>query len=54
MILSDRVNWEKLGGLLPVVIQDNATNQVLMLGVYEPAGVAGNREQQKSDLLVSN
>jgi len=31
-ILFNRVNWEKLNGLIPVVTQDYKTNKVLMLG----------------------
>jgi len=31
-ILFNRVNWEKLNGLIPVVTQDFKTNKVLMLG----------------------
>lgn len=27
-----RIDWEKINGLLPVIVQDNQTGQVLMLG----------------------
>lgn len=29
---SSKINWEKINGLLPAIIQDNQTGQVLMLG----------------------
>jgi phosphoribosyl-ATP pyrophosphohydrolase/phosphoribosyl-AMP cyclohydrolase len=29
--IKDTINWEKLNGLIPVVTQDNTTNEVLML-----------------------
>ncbi len=32
MIKTDELNFEKLGGLIPVVVTDSETNQVLMLG----------------------
>ncbi|MHB8905891.1 MAG: bifunctional phosphoribosyl-AMP cyclohydrolase/phosphoribosyl-ATP diphosphatase HisIE [Melioribacteraceae bacterium] len=32
MIKADELNFEKLGGLIPVVVTDSETNQVLMLG----------------------
>lgn len=32
MIKADELNFEKLGGLIPAVVTDSETNQVLMLG----------------------
>jgi len=32
----DKLNFEKLGGLVPAVIQDARTNQVLMVGFMNP------------------
>ncbi|WP_260258725.1 bifunctional phosphoribosyl-AMP cyclohydrolase/phosphoribosyl-ATP diphosphatase HisIE [Vibrio intestinalis] len=30
--LSERINWEKVGGLIPAIVQDNQSSQVLMMG----------------------
>jgi phosphoribosyl-ATP pyrophosphohydrolase/phosphoribosyl-AMP cyclohydrolase len=32
MIKTDKLNFEKLGGLIPAIVIDESTNQVLMLG----------------------
>lgn len=32
---ASNINWEKIQGLLPVIIQDNQTGQVLMLGYMD-------------------
>jgi len=32
MLLSDKMDFEKLNGLIPAIIQDHQTNRVLMLG----------------------
>ena len=29
------LNFEKMNGLIPAIIQDNSTSKVLMLGIYE-------------------
>ena len=34
--MMDKLNFEKLGGLVPAVIQDVRTNQVLMVGFMNP------------------
>ncbi len=31
-----KINWEKVGGLLPVIVQDHQTAEVLMFGVMTP------------------
>ena len=35
-LAAHRINWQKSGGLLPVVVQDTETRQVLMQGVMNP------------------
>lgn len=41
--------WEKMGGLLPAIVQDQATAQVLMLGYVSPEALAATL---KSGLAV--
>lgn len=40
MIDADRLDWAKEGGLLPVIVQDADTRQVLMLGYMDRAALA--------------
>ncbi len=47
MNLIERIQWEKVGGLLPVVIQDNLTNQVLMLGYMNPEALEKTLTEKK-------
>ena len=35
----ERINWEKIQGLIPAVIQDQRSGQVLMLGYMNPAAL---------------
>lgn len=41
-----QLDFDKLEGLLPAVIQDHATGQVLMLGFMDQAAYAKTREEQ--------
>lgn len=43
----DQLAWEKMDGLLPVVIQDRDTRQVLMLGYMDRAALATTIETRK-------
>ncbi|MDB2384254.1 bifunctional phosphoribosyl-AMP cyclohydrolase/phosphoribosyl-ATP diphosphatase HisIE [Endozoicomonas sp.] len=47
MSLAASINWEKVGGLIPAVIQDNESNQVLMLGYMNPQALAITLETQR-------
>lgn len=37
--LSERINWEKVGGLVPAIVQDYQLSQVLMMGYMNPAAL---------------
>ncbi|MFA0608842.1 bifunctional phosphoribosyl-AMP cyclohydrolase/phosphoribosyl-ATP diphosphatase HisIE [Vibrio sp. 10N.222.49.B4] len=37
--LSERIDWEKVGGLVPAVVQDYQSSQVLMMGYMNPAAL---------------
>ncbi|MCG9558950.1 bifunctional phosphoribosyl-AMP cyclohydrolase/phosphoribosyl-ATP diphosphatase HisIE [Vibrio kanaloae] len=37
--LSERINWEKVDGLVPAIIQDYQSSQVLMMGYMNPAAL---------------
>jgi phosphoribosyl-ATP pyrophosphohydrolase/phosphoribosyl-AMP cyclohydrolase len=38
------VDFDKLNGLIPAVVQDDATNEVLMVGFMNPEALARTRE----------
>ena len=38
------IDWEKGGGLVPVIVQDATTLQVLMLGYMDRAALESTRE----------
>jgi phosphoribosyl-ATP pyrophosphohydrolase/phosphoribosyl-AMP cyclohydrolase len=38
------VDFDKLNGLIPAVVQDDATNEVLMVGFMNPDALARTRE----------
>lgn len=40
----DAVDFSKLGGLVPAVVQDDATNEVLMVGFMNADALARTRE----------
>lgn len=40
MIDADKLDWAKEGGLLPAIVQDADTRQVLMLGYMDRAALA--------------
>ncbi|WP_305803969.1 bifunctional phosphoribosyl-AMP cyclohydrolase/phosphoribosyl-ATP diphosphatase HisIE [Stenotrophomonas sp. YIM B06876] len=42
-----QLDWDKVGGLIPVVVQDVATLRVLMLGYMDRAALASTRETGK-------
>ena len=37
--LSERIEWEKVGGLVPAIVQDYQSSQVLMMGYMNPAAL---------------
>ena len=37
--LSGRIDWEKVGGLVPAIVQDYQSSQVLMMGYMNPAAL---------------
>ncbi|MEZ9008737.1 bifunctional phosphoribosyl-AMP cyclohydrolase/phosphoribosyl-ATP diphosphatase HisIE [Vibrio sp. 10N.286.49.F3] len=37
--LSERINWEKVDGLVPAIVQDYQSSQVLMMGYMNPAAL---------------
>jgi phosphoribosyl-ATP pyrophosphohydrolase/phosphoribosyl-AMP cyclohydrolase len=41
------VNWNKVNGLLPVIIQDNKTGRVLMLGYMNPEALEITQETRR-------
>lgn len=47
MINAENLNWEKVDGLIPAIIQDVATRQVLMLGYMNAKAVALTQETGK-------
>lgn len=47
MIKAENLNWEKVDGLIPAIIQDVATRQVLMLGYMNAEAVALTQETGK-------
>lgn len=42
----DKINWQKVGGLVPAIIQDSVTGQVLMLGYMNQAALDMTQSQQ--------
>jgi phosphoribosyl-ATP pyrophosphohydrolase/phosphoribosyl-AMP cyclohydrolase len=47
MIKADELNFEKLGGLIPAVVSDSDTNQVLMLGFMNEEALAKTIETKR-------
>ena len=43
----DNLAWDKMDGLLPAVVQDDATGQVLMVGYMDRAALAATLESGK-------
>ena len=43
----EKINWQKNGGLAPVVIQDINTNRVLMLGYMNQAALEKTLKTKK-------
>ena len=41
------LDWEKTGGLIPVVVQDTCSGQVLMLGYMNPEALEKTLETKK-------
>ncbi|MGF1843274.1 bifunctional phosphoribosyl-AMP cyclohydrolase/phosphoribosyl-ATP diphosphatase HisIE [Vibrio clamense] len=39
-LLSDRIDWEKVGGLVPAIVQDFTSSQVLMMGYMNTEALA--------------
>ncbi|OCH61426.1 bifunctional phosphoribosyl-AMP cyclohydrolase/phosphoribosyl-ATP diphosphatase HisIE [Vibrio splendidus] len=37
--LSERIDWEKVDGLVPAIVQDYQSSQVLMMGYMDPAAL---------------
>lgn len=42
--LAERINWEKVGGLVPAIVQDFQSSQVLMMGYMNPEALAKTAE----------
>lgn len=40
--LSERINWEKVDGLVPAIVQDFQSSQVLMMGYMNQDALAKN------------
>lgn len=38
-VLSERIDWEKVDGLVPAIVQDYQSSQVLMMGYMNPAAL---------------
>ncbi|WP_413111354.1 bifunctional phosphoribosyl-AMP cyclohydrolase/phosphoribosyl-ATP diphosphatase HisIE [Thaumasiovibrio sp. DFM-14] len=47
MSLLNRINWDKVDGLIPAIIQDNRSGQVLMLGYMDKAALSTTIETQQ-------
>lgn len=47
MALSDRINWEKVDGLIPAIIQDFTSSQVLMMGYMNQQALAKTLETEQ-------
>ncbi|MCK6262863.1 bifunctional phosphoribosyl-AMP cyclohydrolase/phosphoribosyl-ATP diphosphatase HisIE [Vibrio sp. ZSDE26] len=45
--LSERIDWEKVDGLVPAVVQDFQSSQVLMMGYMNPAALQKTAETQQ-------
>jgi len=45
MQLVDTINWEKIGGLIPVIVQDSQTAMVLMLGYMNREALTATLQQ---------
>jgi len=43
----DELAWNKMDGMLPAVVQDDATGQVLMLGYMDRAALEATKETRK-------
>ena len=48
----DALAWDRMGGLLPAVVQDAATAQVLMLGYMNRVALAATLSSGKVTLPV--
>ncbi len=46
MSLAERIDWEKTGGLVPAVVQDSSSGQVLMLGYMNQDALAKTLETE--------
>ncbi|MGR5310044.1 bifunctional phosphoribosyl-AMP cyclohydrolase/phosphoribosyl-ATP diphosphatase HisIE [Photobacterium damselae] len=47
MSLITEINWEKVGGLIPVIVQDSRTQKVLMLGYMNDAALSSTLDTHK-------
>jgi phosphoribosyl-ATP pyrophosphohydrolase/phosphoribosyl-AMP cyclohydrolase len=47
MLNIDSLHFEKLGGLLPCIVQDARTNKVLMLGFMDKAAVEKTQTEKR-------
>ncbi|KLV09142.1 phosphoribosyl-ATP pyrophosphatase [Photobacterium aquae] len=47
MSLASQINWEKVGGLVPAIIQDNTSGQVLMLGYMNEQALSQTLETKQ-------
>ena len=46
-----KLDFEKMGGLVPAIIQDAVTKNVLMLGFMNKEGIRKDHSHKKSHLL---
>lgn len=47
MSLITEINWEKVGGLIPVIVQDSRTQKVLMLGYMNDVALSSTLDTHK-------
>lgn len=46
--LNEKINWQKVNGLIPVIIQDAKSCEVLMLGFMDEKALEKSLEVKKS------
>ncbi|ECL3091955.1 bifunctional phosphoribosyl-AMP cyclohydrolase/phosphoribosyl-ATP diphosphatase, partial [Campylobacter jejuni] len=45
--LNEKINWQKVNGLIPVIIQDAKSCEVLMLGFMDEKALEKSLESKK-------
>lgn len=51
--LTDRIDWQKVDGLVPAIVQDFQSSQVLMMGYMNPEALQKNPRYSASDLFLA-